>query len=311
MFSVFDCHCDTITTAMREKADIYNNELHISLKRLKAFDRAAQVFAVWLDDEFIADGFANTNKAIDFFESCLHTHSDIIVKAVDRDSLALCKNGKIAAVLSVEGGEAFGGDIDNIDRLFERGIRLATLTWNRENALGYGAATGIDKPLKPFGIKALERMNRLGIIPDVSHLNEVGFYTVCEKSTKPFIASHSNACKLCSHCRNLKDDQLRAVRDTGSMVGINLYPPFLNVSETADIDDILRHTEYIANITGEKNICMGCDFDGIDKTPRDIKNVSELDKLYAAYTKSFGKAFADGIFFDNLYNFMYTYFYFT
>lgn len=304
MLSLFDCHCDTITTAMRESQDIFDNKLHLSLKTLRQFEKAAQVFAVWLDDDLIADGFKNANAAIDFFESCLNKHSDIMVKAVDADSLAQCKKGKIAAVLSVEGCEAIGDSLDNIDYLYNRGIRLMTLTWNRENALGYGAATGIEKPLKPFGIKAFKRMEELGIIVDVSHLNRAGFYSVYENAQKPFIASHSNAYSLCAHCRNLTDEQLKIIRDTGSMVGINLFPPFLNESERADITDILRHTDYIGNIVGEDKICLGCDFDGIDKTPDDIHNVSELCLLYAAFEKNFGKAAADKIFFDNLYVFM-------
>lgn len=304
MPSLFDCHCDTITTAMREKQDIFDNKLHLSLKGLQQFEKAAQVFAVWLDDALIADGFKNANAAIDFFESCLNRHSDIIVKAVDTESLAQCKNGKIAAVLSVEGCEAIGDSLDNIDYLHNRGIRLMTLTWNRENALGYGAATGIERPLKPFGVKAVKRMEELGIIVDVSHLNRAGFYSVYENVQKPFIASHSNAYSLCAHCRNLTDEQLKIIRAAGSMVGINLFPPFLNESERADITDILRHTDYIGNIVGEDKICIGCDFDGIDKTPDDIHNVSELCLLYLAFEKSFGKATADRIFFDNLYGFM-------
>jgi membrane dipeptidase len=304
MFSLFDCHCDTITTAMREKQDIYDNSLHISLKRLQEFKRAVQVFAIWLDDDLIDDGFKNANSAIDFFESCLNKHGDILVKATNEETLAKCNEGKIAAILSVEGGEAIGDSLDNTDYLYGRGVRLATLTWNRENNLGYGAQTGSKKPLKPFGIQALKRMEKLGIIVDVSHLNEAGFWSVCENSAKPFIASHSNAKSLCRHYRNLTDEQLKAMRASGSMVGINLFPPFLNESETACIDDILRHTEYMGNIIGEDRLCLGCDFDGIDKTPRDIHNVSELDKLYNAFINSFGKSVADKIFFENIYEFM-------
>jgi membrane dipeptidase len=88
------------------------------------------------------------------------------------------------------------------------------------------------------------------------------------------------------------------------MVGINLFPPFLKETGEACIDDILRHTEYIGNIIGEDRLCLGCDFDGIDKTPKDIHNVSELDRLYIAFEKSFGRNTANKVFFDNMYNFM-------
>jgi membrane dipeptidase len=304
MFSLFDCHCDTLTTAMREKQDMYDNNLHISLKRLQGFERSVQVFAIWLDDILIDKGFENANIAINYFEDCLNRHKDILVKVTDKTTLAQCNDGKTAAILSIEGGEAIGDSLDNLDYLYNRGIRLVTLTWNRENSLGYGAQTGSDKPLKPFGIKALERMERLGITVDVSHLNETGFWSVCENASKPFIASHSNAYSICRHYRNLKDEQLKAIADTDSMVGINLFPPFLKETGEACIDDILRHTEYIGNIIGEDRLCLGCDFDGIDKTPKDIHNVSELDRLYIAFEKSFGRNTANKVFFDNMYNFM-------
>ncbi len=301
MFSVFDCHCDTVTTAIARDEDIYDNSLQLSLKRLTEFKRAFQIFAIWLDDEYVEKGFLNTIKAIDFFDDCLVKHSDIAEKITENRQIEKCK--KIGAILSIEGGEAIGEDIDNIDILYNKGIRLCTLTWNRENRLGYGAETGSDKPLKPFGIEALKRMESLKMIVDVSHLNRTGFLSVCEHSTRPFMATHSNAYALCGHYRNLTDDQLRMIGQTGSMVGINLYPPFLNESGQADINDILRHTEYMADILGDDKLCLGCDFDGIDYTPKGIDGVEDLYIIYEAFCNSFGKITADRIFFDNMYDF--------
>ena len=301
MFSLFDCHCDTITTAMEHGEDIYDNNLQLSLKRLTDFERAIQIFAVWLDDKYIEQGFENTIKAIDFFDVCLKKHENIIEKITDGENLD--KSDKIGAILSVEGGEAIGDDIENIQRLYDRGVRLCTITWNRENSLGFGAQTGSNMPLKPFGIKALKEMERLGIIVDVSHLNRAGFLSVCEQGTRPFIASHSNAYALCRHSRNLTDDQLDMIRQTGSMVGINLYPPFLNDSGRADINDILRHTEYIANRVGDNKVCLGCDLDGIDCTPEGINGVEDIHIIYEAFVLSFGKKAANNIFFDNMYDF--------
>ncbi len=304
MFSLFDCHCDTLTTAMSKKADIYDNSLHISLKRLTELKKCIQVFAVWLDDPLIEKGFENTCKAIDFFDKCQEKHRDILYKATDSESFTQYGEGKIISVLAVEGGEAIGESLDNIEALYNRGVRIATLTWNRENSLGYGAETGSTLPLKPFGIQAVKKMESLGILVDVSHLNEKGFYSLAEISQKPFIASHSNAYSLCKHCRNLKDDQLKTMRDLNSMVGINLYPLFLNEGESATIEDILRHTDYMGNILGEDKLCLGCDFDGIDKTPDGIDSVSDLYRLYTAFTRAFGKNVAESIFFENMYNFM-------
>ena len=301
MFSLFDCHCDTLTTALEKSEQLYDNSLHLSFKRLEDMDKAGQVFAVWLDDKYLDNAFESTIRALDFFENQIEKNKDIIKRVENANDF---EENKIYAVLSVEGGEAIENDVDNIDRLYERGIRLFTLTWNRENNLGYGGVTGINKPLKPFGIRALKRLEEKRIIVDVSHLNEAGFESVCENTKRPFIASHSNAYSLCSHCRNLKDWQLEAIKQTGSMVGINLFPEFLSDGDRAGTDDILRHTDYIGSKIGEDKLCLGCDFDGIDKTPEGISNVSELKVLYNAFEKSFGKNTAHKIFFANLKGFI-------
>lgn len=301
MFSLFDCHCDTITTALEKGQELYKNNLHLSLCELEKLDRSGQVFAVWLDDKYLDNAFKNTIRTLDFFEGQLEKNKDLVQKVLKPEDF---DKKHISALLSVEGGEVIEDKLENIDYLYERGIRLFTLTWNRENLLGYGAVTEIDKPLKPFGVKALARLEEKKIIADVSHLNDAGFESVCQNATRPFIASHSNAYSLCSHCRNLKDWQLKAIGETGSMVGINMFPDFLSREDRATTYDILRHTEYIGNIIGEDSLCLGCDFDGIDKTPEGIANVSELSTLYAAFESSFGKISADKIFFGNLQNFM-------
>ncbi len=292
MFDIFDCHCDTLTKAMWENKDLYKNDLHLDIDRLKGFGKAIQIFAIWLDMPYLNRAYENTIKAIDFFEQQLKIYGRYITSDIGDEN-------KIRAILSVEGGEAVEGDMDKLHYLRERGIRLMTLTWNNENEIGYGAATGVDKGLKDFGKAVVREMNDTDMLIDVSHLNEKGFWDVYKISQKPFIATHSDSKALCNHCRNLTDDQLKAMAETKSMVGVNLYPPFID-GEKGSLDNIIRHIDHIMNIMGDKNTALGCDFDGIDICPENIDDVSKLNILYDRVNHIWGKEIADNIFYNNM-----------
>jgi membrane dipeptidase len=179
VFGMADAHCDTITEAMEKNQKLYDNNLHLDFARLKEFGAPIQVFSVWCADKYVPYAFDYTNEAIDFFLAEIAAHSDIIALAASSQDLAKnAKENKISAVLAIEGGEALEGKIENLEHFYNRGVRLITLTWNRENALGYGMNTGSNQGLKPFGKQCVQRMNELGVIIDVSHLNEAGFWDV-------------------------------------------------------------------------------------------------------------------------------------
>lgn len=295
MFDIFDCHCDTLTKAMWENKNLYKNDLHLDIERLKKYNKAIQIFAIWLDMPYLGRAYENTVIAIDFFEEQLKNYSDYITSDISDES-------RVRAILSIEGGEAAEGDMDKLYYFRERGIRLMTLTWNNENEIGYGAATGIDKGLKDFGKAAIREMNNMDMLIDVSHLNDKGFWDVYNISQKPFIATHSNSRALCNHYRNLTDDQLKAMAETDSMVGINLYPLFVD-GERGRLDNIIRHIDHIMNIMGDKNIALGCDFDGIAVCPENMEDVSKLYILYNKINEVWGKLTADNIFYNNMVGF--------
>lgn len=295
MINFFDCHCDTLTKALFSGRELYKNDLHIDIERLMSYGKAVQVFAVWLDEPYLDKAFENTVKTIDFFEEQKKKYGEYITDNFKDES-------RIRAVLSIEGGEALEGDMDKLYYFRKRGIRLMTLTWNNENEIGYGAMTGADRGLKDFGKAVVKEMNSLDMLIDVSHLNEEGFWDICNISEKPFIATHSNSKSICSHPRNLTDDQLRAMSERGCVVGVNLYPPFVD-GEKGSTDNILRHIDHIMNIMGENNTALGCDFDGIAVCPEDIGDVSRLYVLYDRVKAVWGEKTADKIFYFNMINF--------
>jgi len=303
-FGFIDGHADTVTAAMESGQTLYENDLHVDFSRLKAFGAPVQVFSVFVYDKYMDDAFGYAEAAINYYERELAANEQIIRPALSLNDIKKnVSENKISAVLALEGGEPLGGDLTQLNYFYNRGVRLLTLTWNRENALGYGALTGSENGLKPFGVECVRQMDALGMVIDVSHLNEAGFRDVCELAERPFMASHSNAYAVTSHKRNLTDGQIRAVAERGGFIGMNLCPAFLNETEAADIDDIHRHIERFLELGAGDCIGLGCDFDGVSSLPENISGVSSLKYLSEKFIERFGADAAAKIMSANFYAF--------
>ena len=169
--------------------------------------------------------------------------------------------GKVYAFLAVEGMEPIGTDLTGLDRYYEAGVRMGMLTWNEENALATGAGGDPEKGLTALGRRAVRRMEERGMLVDVSHLNDGGFWDVMDLAAGPVIASHSNCRALCDVRRNLTDDQLRAVRDTGGVVGLNTYHGFVHADPARQTAETLaRHAAHMAEVMGVEHVGCGFDF---------------------------------------------------
>ena len=183
-------------------------------------------------------------------------------------------------ILSIEGGEMLEGSLNRLHEFDEAcRPRMIALTWNNENEIGHSAKSGSTEGLKPFGLELLKEMDRLGILPDVSHLNEAGFWDIAEKAELPPIATHSNLKKLCGHCRNLTDAQVKAIIEKGGFIGINFYSWFLKDDGEPTLDDVLRHIDGIAELGGIDVLGFGSDFDGIEKWPDGLASPADFPAL--------------------------------
>lgn len=302
MHSFFlDAHCDTITRIMDTKEHLYKNNYQVDIERLKTFSHPIQFFAIWTHPKFYDNPFKQTIKAINYFYEEIKKNENYIAYAGSvKDIEKNIAENKISAVLSVEGGEALEGEIEVLRTLYRLGVRCMTLTWNYQNSIGYGALEeGLEKGLTDFGIQVVKEMNALGMIIDVSHLSESGFWDVKKLSSKPFIASHSNARALCNHPRNLSDQQLKAIADVGGVVGITTYPPFLNSSGSADIEDFFIHVDYMIKRIGIDYIGLGCDFDGIPIVTKGMEDVSKLKLVCEHFEKKYGCSGAEKLLHEN------------
>lgn len=191
------------------------------------------------------------------------------------------REDECAFILSVEGCDLLAGDLSLLADWRRRGVRMAALCWNYENALGVPAVADQHAPLSPFGRAAAKEMARLGIAPDVSHLNRRGFYDLLEMGLVP-LASHSCCDALRPHPRNLTDAQLRALFEAQGYVGVNFYPGFLDESGSADVETVCRHVLHMLDLGGEEHVGFGSDFDGIEAKPRGLSGPQDFPVLLEA-----------------------------
>ncbi len=307
MFCFVDGHCDTITKIMDKEEKLFKNTCHIDLERLKKFNAPVQIFAIWLDEEKRLTPYDSTIKAIKFYKKEIKENIEHIAHCNNYNEIIKNKkNKKISSMLTIEGAEALENDINNLYSLYNQGVRGITLTWNNKNCVGNGARCNDESGLTPFGFEVIKVMNELNMIIDVSHLNEKGFWDVYNASTKPFIASHSNSYSICNHKRNLKDEQLKAIKEVGGLVGINLHLPFLSSDKNKDsgFEYILRHIDYVINLIGSDNICLGCDFDGTDYLSYDTQNIESLAHIKHWIKICFGKEVAEKIMYKNYFRYL-------
>lgn len=278
-----DAHCDTITRIMEENSHLDSNSCHVDLSRMKRLGSFVQFFAAFIDPSFgQAYAMKRAIKIIDKLYEQLETNKDDMMLCLDyRDIQKALAQKKVAAILSIEGGDALQGEISALRIFYRLGVRSLCLTWNHRNEIADGVADDIaGGGLTPFGNEVIKEMNKLGMLIDVSHISERGFWDVVNLTSQPIIASHSNAKKVCGHRRNLADDQITAIKKNGGVIGINLYTHFLSDTGKASVKDVLKHIEHIAGIAGTDHIGIGADFDGIDSTPEGIRGVQDIELIF-------------------------------
>ena len=189
------------------------------------------------------------------------------------------EEGKVKILLSVEGGEIFEGSVERVHEFYERGVRMAALTWNNENEIAHPAKHGSKEGIKPQGWEILKAMAALKMAADTSHLNEAGFWDLIDKHSQPPMASHSCAMKLRPHFRNLTDEQIRAMTARGGWIGVNFYPWFLTDNGVAGVEDIVHHIDHMCQLGAHKHVGFGSDFDGIEVTPHDCQSPAGIPAI--------------------------------
>lgn len=276
---ICDTHADTLyALATREKA---GDALDVTLERLTAHpaDIRVQALAMFAGINVLKGADSDlAERELDAFEA-LKSQG---FRQIRRISEAV--PGAANALLTIEGGEIFGGSLEAVERYAGLGVRIAALIWNNENGLAHPAISGSDEGLTSLGRQMAEALRKNKIALDMSHLNERGCWELMESDTPP-MASHSCAKALCPHPRNLTDEQLRALFRAGGFVGVNFYPVFLTESGHATLDDVVDHMARMCDLGGEAYVGLGSDFDGIESYPEGLRHAGELYGLFDCMKK--------------------------
>lgn len=338
---VVDMHCDTISALLKarrkgEEASLQKNLFHLDLEKMRAGNYLLQNFALFVEMEACQDPWLEVQALLDLYEEEIQANQDVILPVLSAADIKKNRElGKMSAMLTVEEGGVCGGSLDKLEILYKQGVRMMTLSWNYPNELGYpnldrekGKAVRLaaknlephkademvkaylntpdaEKGLTETGRAFVARMEEMGMIIDVSHMSDAGFYDVLACMKNPFVASHSNARSICPCVRNLSDDMIRKLAERGGVTGLNYCADFLTqlpagVHNAGTIEAIVTHAKHITNLGGMECVGLGSDFDGID-THEELPGADCMERLWEALKKGgFKERELDLIFSENV-----------
>jgi len=319
---VIDMHCDTIGVfhGMYKKTgkseNLNENNLHIDVQKMLKGDYLLQNFAMFVHLEGAGNPFETAMEMIDIYYQELEKNKKWIAPVYSyQDIVNNQANGKISAMLTIEEGGTVQGKLAFLRDFYRLGVRMIALTWNFDNQIGCPNLIKRGQEadwtarntagLTEFGIEMIQEMERLGMLVDVSHLSDGGFWDVMRYTKQPFVASHSNAASVQNICRNLTDEMLKALGERGGVSGLNFCPRFvMEQTETTAADEMLErmaaHIRHMADVGGIDVCALGSDFDGI-ATNIALPDASHMQKLVGALEKKgFHESEIEKIFYKNV-----------
>ena len=284
---VFDLHCDTalalLGRGVNEVGSLRSNTYHIDLERAKSLPGYAQCFACFTTP-FMEDWYGKS--PVDIFEremavilNQIQANPDLINQAFSAKEVQQnLEKGIMSGVLTIEGPAGFGFDPALLEDLYSIGFRMTTLGWNEDNILTGSHKTG--GGLTDLGREFVREAQRVGMMVDVSHISDQGFWDLMEITEKPVVASHSNSRGVCDNSRNLTDDMFKAICQTGGVAGFNQCAPF--VGEKPDLDTVCDHILHFLELdpAGE-HIALGGDLDGCDELPAGFDGIQSYPAMAA------------------------------
>ena len=295
---VFDTHCDTVSRVLKDGIDlgVRSEKGHIDIPRLKEGGVDAQIFACCVTQQNQPDGYylKRILRMIDALYLQFEKNSDSIKLSLTAEDVRKAKqDGKIAAVIAVETGQAIEDDLAFLRDYYRLGVRVMTLVWNSTNWADSFKDEPIHNGLTDFGRDVVREMNRLGMMIDVSHSSDKTVWDTLETSNAPIIASHSCAKAICDHGRNLNDDLIKAISDGGGVICVNFYSQFLDQEyknkraeglkpSPPPLSKVIDHIDYIAGVGGIDSVGLGSDFDGMNPPPVGLEDVTKMPRITEA-----------------------------
>jgi membrane dipeptidase len=314
----FDLHCDTIMRIIEEGLDFASDsDLHVNLNGLEASNTIVQVFACFVHDaNYPGRCFEACDKYIDSIENLVRAHGDRLVQVRNSQELGKVEDreNRTGVIVAIEGAAPLMGNPENLEHFYRRGVRVLTIAWDDNEFCGtvFGSKTGLTESGKTL----VRLCHDLGIVVDVSHASDIGFYDIAAIADSPFVATHSNARAVCPNERNLTDDMIAVIARRGGIIGLTYGSGFISPEyysrekavrdkilakmkrgeinfqqagrisrealsdlEPARIAQLVDHALHIINKGGEDCLALGSDFDGVDSLPYGITGTGSLDML--------------------------------
>lgn len=288
----FDLHCDTLSRCRSTKQSLLQNDGAISVERGLIFDQWVQAFAVFIgDDKRGAKAYREFLAQTEVLRKAMDESGKIVPYEKDHILSGVCN-----AMLTVENGAALGGKLEHLEEFAQLGVKVFSLVWNGENELAGGVHSEIG--LTGFGREAVRELEKRRIIIDVSHLNTIGFWELCEVAERPFIATHSNCFEVCPNRRNLDDLQIEEIIRRKGLIGLNFFPVFINGESDATFQELRAHIRRILALGGEDCIAVGSDFDGA-AMPSRLDRIEKIPDWHQNLLKHFDPEFVEKITFGN------------
>lgn len=280
--NIIDLHCDALLRLYQTQGEIKfkdAKELETNKERLKKGKVKVQAFALFVFPEVKAEQkFQVALEQIHYFYTDVLGNNPEMKLIKDWSDFENLQDDEIGALLTLEGVDAIGNDLQKLSILYQLGVRSVGLTWNNANLAADGAQEKRGAGLTSFGEEIVVYNNEHKILTDVSHLSEKAFWDVINVAKYP-IASHSNSKAIMDHVRNLSDEQAKAMFEKDAMVHMVYCPQFVKDKEEVTIDDLIEHIEHFCSLGGEKNIGLGSDFDGITKKIMNLEDASMQQNL--------------------------------
>lgn len=298
---VFDGHCDTLFHLTRMPQEtMANSSGHWNLQKVHMFGNQAQFFAIFWDSAMPLTGMMVKRELKNFKKECRRNKDAIQHCTTIEQAKQAWKEGKIAAFLSVEGAELIGCSLSGLKKAYNEGVRAVNLTWNHANALSGSHCDKPEQGLTELGREYVKEMQKLGMLVDVSHLSDPGFWDVMEITKKPVIATHSNSRAVFSHTRNLTDEQFTAIMKYHGVVGLNAYAKFLGEG-IVTAETVMAHLEHFLSLGGEHSVALGGDWDGCNQLPQGWTGIWNWADFYELLLRNnYSEELVRDLFFNNM-----------
>ncbi|WP_141430903.1 dipeptidase [Bacillus sp. 03113] len=301
---IIDAHCDALYRLHQNQklrfAD--SEELQTNLKKLITGEVYIQLFAVFVDPEVKSDEKFNVAlDQISLFHTEVLAKNPAMKKISFWEEIDQLNKGEIGAILTLEGADVFGNDINKLRTLYQLGVKSLGLTWNQANLCADGVGELRGAGLTELGKEVVQLNNDHLVFTDVSHLSEKGFWDVMELADFP-IASHSNSKTICNHRRNLTDQQAQALFEKEGFIGVVYCPDFIKNDGGATISDLMKHIDHFCSLGGVHHICLGSDFDGIPSVVQDLADASQSQSLINELLKHYKEEEVKGFAYRNFLN---------